>query len=309
MPIQSVPSLDLEQGLDPVVVHRRRVAGVEDREAHAVETDQAFLRAQPEIAVASLEDRRDGVLREARIAGPHVVAVLRQGHRRIEAEDLAGGERQQHRESQAGPNHTPEKPEKPPARNGRRIVRIGSGTNQGKFGTVRGLPGGARGGSGRERDDDVSGLPAPHPLLARRLALHHALDAGVQRTVLAQPVEDARREVVLLVLEDDATLRALDRAERRGRRGPAGSRSRSRPSGTASIRKNSRRRCGRSSTSRCSPRSVPPFADVQTSSVSVPSCEPAHRPLNQESVATSVGGGGGASTRPSAKRALSIESS
>ncbi len=131
------PVARLEQRLDPVVVHRLRVSRVEDREADAVEAHQAFLGAHPEVAVTRLENRRDGVLGQPRVARPHVVAVLREGHGRIEPEHLAGGEAQQDGERQSNPDHGPEKPENPPRRNGRRIFRIGSGTNQGKFGTVR----------------------------------------------------------------------------------------------------------------------------------------------------------------------------
>ncbi len=58
----------------------------------------------------------------------------------VEPEELAGRQGQQHGERQSDPEHNPEKPENPPARKGRRIFRIGSGTNQGKVGTVRAQP-------------------------------------------------------------------------------------------------------------------------------------------------------------------------
>jgi len=71
----------LEQAPDVVVMDLRRVARAEYAEAHAVEAHHAGLRREPEIAVARLHDREDGVLRQAaiRVVGaPDPVAVLRQ---------------------------------------------------------------------------------------------------------------------------------------------------------------------------------------------------------------------------------------
>ena len=58
--------------------------------------------------------------------------------------------------------------------------------------------------------------PDPAPFLREGLAGPRALDPGVQGTIVAQPVENSPREVVLGVLEDHAPLSALHELERRG---------------------------------------------------------------------------------------------
>ena len=67
----------LVERLRVAVLQPWRVGLVENRELHAVETDQAPFGAQPDVAVASLEDRLNRVLGEALIGLPHLVRVLR----------------------------------------------------------------------------------------------------------------------------------------------------------------------------------------------------------------------------------------
>jgi hypothetical protein len=55
----------------------RRIALVEDHEAHAIEADQTVRSGQPEIPVASLADGMYRVLRQAIIRCPLIEAVLR----------------------------------------------------------------------------------------------------------------------------------------------------------------------------------------------------------------------------------------
>ena len=87
---------------DTIQGERRRVAVVEDLEADAIEPDQAFVGAEPEVAVAGLEQGGDGFGGEAIFQSPgtegEVVegrADLRGGREAKECpepqEDLAGG--------------------------------------------------------------------------------------------------------------------------------------------------------------------------------------------------------------------------
>ena len=62
-----------------------RVALVEHRELHAVEADQAALGAEPDVAVAGLENRLDRVLGQAVVGLPDLVGVLGDRLGRIEA--------------------------------------------------------------------------------------------------------------------------------------------------------------------------------------------------------------------------------
>ena len=85
----------LAQGQDRVLGQLRRVALVEDRKADAVETNQAFLGSEPEIAVARLADGLDGVLRQPLLGLPDVLYVLGQSLGGIEAEDRRSPEQHQ----------------------------------------------------------------------------------------------------------------------------------------------------------------------------------------------------------------------
>ena len=76
----------LAERLDPVVVHRVRIARIEDREPHAVEPREPFLRAEPQVPVPRLQDRVHGVLRQARVAVPDIAPVLRDRRRGVERE-------------------------------------------------------------------------------------------------------------------------------------------------------------------------------------------------------------------------------
>src|SRR5262249_40197062 len=61
---------------DDVAPDARRRRLVEDLEADAVESDETFLRAEPQVAVLRLDDRVDGVLRKPLLRLPYVVHVL-----------------------------------------------------------------------------------------------------------------------------------------------------------------------------------------------------------------------------------------
>ena len=137
-----------EQRLHPVVRERRRVARVENREADAVEAHEAFLRPEPEVSVAGLGDGGDRVLRQARVARPRVVPVLRGGDRRI---DAGGGPRAEREGERGGRNpraakgHDRRRPDSgvylnPPGTNPRfpGTKGWGSGLNSSEFGACPG---------------------------------------------------------------------------------------------------------------------------------------------------------------------------
>jgi hypothetical protein len=74
-----------------VVGRERRFASlVVNGETHPVEAHQAFLRAEPDVAVMCLHDRRDGILRQAIIAVPHQMDVLGDRLARIERVGVGG---------------------------------------------------------------------------------------------------------------------------------------------------------------------------------------------------------------------------
>ena len=73
------------QRRDAAVAETRRVRTVENREAHAVKPRQPAPGAQPEIAVARLDDRFDRVLRQTVPGQPGVEAVLSNASGGIEA--------------------------------------------------------------------------------------------------------------------------------------------------------------------------------------------------------------------------------
>jgi hypothetical protein len=71
----------------PHVVVWQSVLVVEARRAHAVEAQQPFHRAEPQVSVRSLGDGLDRrVLREAGAAAPHAYRILSDGAMRIEGE-------------------------------------------------------------------------------------------------------------------------------------------------------------------------------------------------------------------------------
>ena len=86
VPTQSVPRRSLEQRGDVVVAERFGVRPVEDLEVLAIEADESFLGAEPEIPIARLQDGLDGILRQPVIGLPRVVDVLGQGFVGIERE-------------------------------------------------------------------------------------------------------------------------------------------------------------------------------------------------------------------------------
>ena len=53
------------QGSDVIVRHFRNIPAVEYRKLRAVESDQAFLGSQPEVAPADSSDRSDQILRQS----------------------------------------------------------------------------------------------------------------------------------------------------------------------------------------------------------------------------------------------------
>ena len=74
-----------------VAAQGRRVAGVEDGEARAVEAREPRLGREPEIAVRRLRDRVDRELRQPLL--PHVLPVLGHGEARVERAGRVGRER------------------------------------------------------------------------------------------------------------------------------------------------------------------------------------------------------------------------
>ena len=71
------------------------VRGVEDGETDAIEPGQAVGGRKPEVAVGSLCDRADGILRQTLGRGPDVVAELSDGEARIEPPQERAGEHHQ----------------------------------------------------------------------------------------------------------------------------------------------------------------------------------------------------------------------
>jgi hypothetical protein len=61
---------------DPFALESSGIAGREHRDPDAIEADQPAERAQPEIAVTGLDDRRDRVLRQALLSRPDRLDVL-----------------------------------------------------------------------------------------------------------------------------------------------------------------------------------------------------------------------------------------
>jgi hypothetical protein len=70
-------------------------SGVEDREARAVEPDEPFLRAEPEVAVRCLGQRHHGVLGQPLLGLPDVVDVLGDRLARVEGRGPADHSREQ----------------------------------------------------------------------------------------------------------------------------------------------------------------------------------------------------------------------
>ena len=66
-----------------------RVGAIEDSEAEAIESNKAFVRAEPEISVAGLGDGVDGILGQALVGGPRLVHVPVEGLRWIERQHRA----------------------------------------------------------------------------------------------------------------------------------------------------------------------------------------------------------------------------
>ena len=75
-----------EQRGHVVVAERFGVGSIEDLEVLAVEADEPFLGAEPQIAIARLQDGLDGILRQPLIGLPRVVHVLGQRFVGIESD-------------------------------------------------------------------------------------------------------------------------------------------------------------------------------------------------------------------------------
>src|ERR1051326_4810326 len=82
-----------------MVLDRRRVALIEDGEAHAIETHQALDGAEPEITVTSLQQCLNAVLRQALLGPPDIMPILRDGLFRTDGE-RAAAERQCHEDGE-----------------------------------------------------------------------------------------------------------------------------------------------------------------------------------------------------------------
>ena len=80
---------------DVVAFERRCVFLVENREVETVETDESFLRSDPEIAVLGLDDRLDGVLRQSVFGRPCLVTKLVQAPVRVEGRRANAGKKKQ----------------------------------------------------------------------------------------------------------------------------------------------------------------------------------------------------------------------
>ena len=72
------------------VVRERGVAVVEHLETDAVETGQAAVGAEPEVAVACLLQRTDAVVRQPFFDTPYVLHILRERTRGIESGGRGG---------------------------------------------------------------------------------------------------------------------------------------------------------------------------------------------------------------------------
>ena len=79
-----------EDHLRDVTIGEVAAACVEDAEVEPVEADEAFLGAEPEVAVGRAEDGVNTTLRQALLGRPGVEVVLRQGIVRVEREHLLG---------------------------------------------------------------------------------------------------------------------------------------------------------------------------------------------------------------------------
>ena len=86
----------LEQVVDGVAFELRSILGVEGDKVDAVEADQASVGAQPQIAVAGLQDGVDGVLGQAGIGAPGLVAVVVERSLGIERQRGVSERQQQH---------------------------------------------------------------------------------------------------------------------------------------------------------------------------------------------------------------------
>jgi hypothetical protein len=71
------------------VLDGRRIPLVENGEVNAVEAGESGLGAEPEIAVARLDNGLDGILRQALFSLPDIVIVLGNGFAGIERAHLS----------------------------------------------------------------------------------------------------------------------------------------------------------------------------------------------------------------------------
>ena len=114
------PEAILEERPGAVALQGRRVPRVVDDEGDAVETDEPFVRPEPEVALPRLEDRVDAVLRKPVLPG--VEAVLRERRRGVEggraARDKELRDEGAEREEPAGRHPVDSDAEPPPARGG-----------------------------------------------------------------------------------------------------------------------------------------------------------------------------------------------
>jgi hypothetical protein len=99
--VGSDPQAAVAAGHQALNETRRKTVRVMARiggEMDAVESRQTFLGSEPEIAVRGLRHGLDGVLRQAGLAGPGSLHVLRDGLGRVEGERTLRGHNR-HREN------------------------------------------------------------------------------------------------------------------------------------------------------------------------------------------------------------------
>jgi hypothetical protein len=108
--VQSAPRPDPKaagsifvQRLDVAVCEAARISLVENGETHAVEPDEPALGAEPDVAVAGLEDRLNRVLRKAVLGSPDLMRVLRDRLVRVERRGAARRQEEQETEGRRNP--------------------------------------------------------------------------------------------------------------------------------------------------------------------------------------------------------------
>src|SRR5262249_10993789 len=88
-----------EQRLNIVVLYLFGVAFVEHRELDSVKAGEAFLRCEPDVSVASLNDSDDVVLWESGVGLPDILNVLPNRSAGLQSESSTGDHKDEEREN------------------------------------------------------------------------------------------------------------------------------------------------------------------------------------------------------------------